>query len=218
MNRVRMLTAAMILGLAPIACAGPMATSDEPSSQPPTGEPAAAMPSADPALAAAKVTGEALPRDPTADEMREGKHFAFLKAMAPGATPMLVVNPAVMFDGEEGEAASLADGARTAESGLPNGFYIRDLDAATVTLPVSVAAVVTLTVTADLKHDMSASPVTVGDLAGWFAGTPIAPPADRTWLDFWGDPAAATKIEYEAPFWITTLAGTVVELEQQYLP
>lgn len=228
MNEVRVLTAVLILGLAPIACTRPTAT--------PTTDAAAESeratreyahgallqtptPTTGPEVAA---TGRALPRDPTADEMRDGRHFGGLKAMLPGTPPMLVVDPAVMFGGDEADAASIADGKTSRMHELPNNYYIRDLDTTTVTLPISPTAVITLSLAAEDHLDMATSTVTVDDLLGWFAGTPVPPVPDRRWYEFWGDPAGAARDRdrygYAPQCWITTLGGAVVAIEDQYRP
>ncbi|MEO8084812.1 MAG: hypothetical protein ABI780_13395 [Ardenticatenales bacterium] len=224
MNPVRMLTAVMILGLAPIACTRPTAT--------PTTDAAAESeratreyahgaliqtptPTTGPEVAA---TGRALPSDPTTDEMRDGRHIAFIQAIVPGAPPQLAVNPAVMFGGDEADAASIADGSSTRSHALPNGYYIRDLDPATLTLPLSPTAVVSLTLTADKDHDMAETTVTVDDFVGWFAGTPISAPDDRLWYGAWNDPVAKTDLDGRLLFWITTRDGVVVNIAEQFRP
>lgn len=232
MNEVRVLTAVLILGLAPIACTRTTAT--------PTTDAAAESeratreyahgaliqtptPTVDAtAIADAMATGQALPRDPTAEEMRDGRHFGSLKAMRPGSPPMLVVDPAVMFGGDEADAASMADGNTSRTHELPNNFYIRDLDTTTVTLPISTTAVSTLILNAEDHLDMATATVSVDDLLGWFAGTPVPPVDGRRWYEFWGDPAGAAqardKYGYAPHCWITTRGGTVVAIEEQYLP
>ncbi|MFN8423584.1 MAG: hypothetical protein U0470_09465 [Anaerolineae bacterium] len=164
MNEVRVLTAVLILGLAPIACTRTTAT--------PTTDAAAESeratreyahgaliqtptPTVDAtAIADAMATGQALPRDPTAEEMRDGRHFGSLKAMRPGSPPMLVVDPAVMFGGDEADAASMADEVLN-EHELPMLLHIRDLDTTTVTLPISTTAVSTLILNAEDHLDMA---------------------------------------------------------------
>lgn len=222
MNLVRTWTTGfvLVLGLALVACARPTATPDAAATaaaslratqeyahgaliQTPT-------PTTGPEAAA---TGRALPRDPTAEEMHDGEHFTFVRAAMPGSPAMLVVNPAVMFGGDEADAASIADGHTTERHSLMSPFYIRDLDAATVTLPVSPTAAVELVAWA-ADGGISENPMnsSVETFMGWFWGTPIpgAPifTTDRTWMLETGGP----------PMYITTANGIIVRIVEQYLP
>lgn len=209
----RMQVLAAVLGLCGAACQRPAAPPAVPNGTSTAGEPAAA-----PTLEAGLelpgpdvfATGRAEPYDATPTEMRDGRHLAFLVALEPGPPPQLVLDPAVFL----GEAASIADGHTTYLGELPNDFYIRNLDVTTVTLPLSPAASIELIAADEASGQTGLLRVGPDDLAGWFAGTPVAGAAR-----FGVPPSRSGDGQLTAnPVHVTAEDGVIVAIEEQYIP
>lgn len=157
-------------------------------------------------------TGRAEPYDATPAEMRDGRHLAFLVALEPGPPPQLVLDPAVFL----GEAASIADGHTTYLGELPNGFYIRNLDPTTVTLPLSPTASIELIAHDEVLGQMGQLRVGADDLVGWFAGTPVAGAAP---FGFGVPPRRSSDGQLTAsPVHVTAEQGVIVAIEEQFIP
>jgi hypothetical protein len=171
---------------------------------------------ADSAVADARATGEALPRDPITEAMRTGRHLAFIEGVVPGDPMRVVLDPAVWFGSpREADAASIADRHTDRMHGLPNGFYIRNLDPATVILPVSASAGVHLVGDVTTDDPSSRLEVTLAELAARAAGTPMPTPPG---CNYWSFMFSSSVDVGDIPFWVTTRDGTVVEFAEQYIP
>jgi len=75
------------------------------------------------------------------DVMPTGTTFVFVRGTEGGS---LLLDPAVMLDGEEALEAAHEDGAIPADEELPNDFYIRNLEIESLIFPVADDATFTL--------------------------------------------------------------------------
>lgn len=110
-------------------------------------------------------------------------------------------DPAAMLFGPEADQAAREDGAIAEGETLPGGFYVSNPDRDEVTL--SVAAdfrAVLLSV-----DSIDPSPASPAEFRRFLEAGGVAPGL------YAGDPATT-------PYWLTSLDGTVIQIEQQYLP
>lgn len=211
MSRYRIRRFVCLAGLCLAGCGRPAATPTAATGLPVAPEGAAFVPQGmeipGPDVFA---TGRAEPYDATAAEMRDGRHMAFLVALEPGPPPQLVLDPAVLL----GDAASIADGHTTYLGELPNGFYIRNLDPTTVTLPLSPTAAIELITFEGGGGQSTMLSLGPEAIAGWFAGTPVAGA-----FSFGRPPSRTSDGRLAAqPVHVTTAKGVIVALEEQYIP
>ena len=126
----------------------------------------------------------------------EGRHFVFVKEL-PGTPP-----DRMTFDLAEfltGDAAAEAAAEHGDESPPPNDYYILNDNPRLRTLPISPDAALRIIDWADC-----CSSFVVGDLSSL---------ADAL---VHGDPTGTYRPS--SPFWITVEGGTIVTIEEQYLP
>jgi len=141
--------------------------------------------------------------------------FAFLREVSTG---QVVVDYAQWLTGEAASQAAYEDGyIASADEGLPNDFYIRTGTDRSRTLPLSDDVSVWLTSPA--AGSITQVEVNLDEWLGLFHdGIPRDPETDSPPAG--GSPhngylGAGT---IGAPYWLVSLDGTVIAIEQQYLP
>lgn len=140
--------------------------------------------------------------------------FAFLKEVT---TNHIVADYAQWLTGEEAAQAAYEDGAiGSVEEGVPNDYYIRNINPRLRTLPLADEVAVWLTTP-------SAGPVTFVEveLSDWLTlfndgvpwkGDEESPPPDPPDFGFFGAGREFT------PYWLVLIHGEVIAIEQQYIP
>ena len=116
---------------------------------------------------------------------------------------MLTFDRAEFLTGEAAQRAAEEDGAVPAGEPVPNDYYVRDADTATVRLELAPRVTVTA-----VRCPSSCRDGVPGDLAGLAASFADARP--RTLAD----PYRGALSQY----WITVRDGRVVAIDEQYLP
>jgi len=133
----------------------------------------------------------------------------------------VVIDPAEWLTGDEANQAAFEDGViGSVEEGVPNGFYIRNLDGELRDLPVGVDLAVFLATPA--QGAVSTVPVALQE---WFA---LFKPDSTPWDPETGDqPPEPTEPHFGyfgagtvyAPYWFTLDAdGNLLQVVQQYIP
>lgn len=191
-NRIKDLETESAKLEAQLDAASDAATGPAGSSQPTTSEAAttSAPPTAPPA---------ALPEGhPAASTAEDGKHFCFIKtATWSGSTPKITVDYAEFLTGDAAAAAAAAAGE---ESPPPNDFFISNKNKKLRTFPMSTSAKIKMITKAD-NLVMEGYAMTVPKWFDAFSGMSGYFPAIKT-----------------VPYWITIKNGTVIKIEEQYLP
>ncbi len=143
--------------------------------------------------------------------------FAYLTKV--GRTE-IVADYAQWLTGAEANQAAFEDGViGSVEEGVPNDYYIRNVNSQLRTLPVAPDAIVILSTSA--QGPVTSTAVSIDDWLTLFKedGTPWNYDTDT--VPEWPEPdygffGAGTVY---APYWLTLDAtGTVVQIQQQYLP
>lgn len=134
--------------------------------------------------------------------------FGFLRSFdgTDGPSVLVGVDEAEMLTGDDAIAAAREDGVIGEDEGLPNDFYIRNLDEATVELTVSPSVVVTLQACYVGGDCVTTEQV---DLATWSVLLGSEDDPGLAW-DWYG----AGSLPYE----FTIENGLVVGIREQYLP
>lgn len=133
--------------------------------------------------------------------LADGEHFGFVRDLGAGA---ITLDPAEFLTGERAVAAAREDGAIGESEDLPNDFYIRNADPATVQLTVDAAGTFTL-IGLDAAGALTDVPVTFEELARYWNG-------DDDTADLYG------FVVGNVPLNVTVSGGSVSEGAQQYLP
>jgi hypothetical protein len=142
------------------------------------------------------------------------EEFAYFDRVA---ADMVVADYAQFLTGQAAIDAAVEDGVTTPEEGVPNDYYIRNVNSQLRTLPVAPNALVML---------VSPAPGAVGEVAvsmtDWLAlfhedGRPYDPEVEEL------PSGEAPHFGYfgagwGAPYWLTLQDGTVRQIRQQYLP
>ncbi len=130
-----------------------------------------------------------------------GRYFGFVREVDDVGTGALVldVDVAHMLHGDEARRAAVADRVIDAPDELPNDYYIRNLDAATVRFQLSITATVVLL---GPSGGPELRTTKVNELLSLYGASV---PEERRWMR-------------GAPYWITIEGGVVRRLEMQYLP
>ena len=136
------------------------------------------------------------PDAPVAD-LPDGEHFGFLTAFTP---TQLTFDPAEVLGGDEATAAAIEDGELEPGEELPNPFFLRNPDPATVDLPVAATFTAQLIDNFEIAH----RPLTVDELAALYNGSD-----DTGWV---------YDLLEHLPVDLTVEDGEVVSVVQHYLP
>jgi DNA polymerase III delta prime subunit len=127
------------------------------------------------------------------------KQFAFIKKIIEsGSAPVIVADYAQMLTGDAAAAAAAANGD---ESPPPNDYYILNSNKLLRNLKVKPGISVNVATNSDGTSDPTGHLVT---FANWAAN--FSAPTDQN------------EAVREAPYWIWVKGGTIVKIEQQYLP
>jgi len=130
---------------------------------------------------------------------KASKQFTFITAIdESGSTPLIVADYAQMLTGDAAAAAATAAGD---ESPPPNDYYIVNVNKLLRKLKVKPGLNVKVATNEDGTSDPDGHSVAFADWAADYA----APTAENASLR-------------EAPYWIWVKDGTIVKIEQQYLP
>lgn len=140
--------------------------------------------------------------------------FAFMDRVT---ADEIVADYAQFLTGQQAIDAAVEDGVTTPEEGVPNDYYIRNVNTQLRTLPLSPDVVVILSTSA---------PGAVGEIRvpmdDWLVlfhedGTPYdpsreeLPPLEEPHFGFFGAGGGA-------PYWLTIDGDQVIQIRQQYLP
>jgi hypothetical protein len=132
---------------------------------------------------------------PTEDD---GRHFCYVtSALWEGEVPRLTVDYAQMLTGAEAAAAATAAGD---ESPPPNDYYIVNENPRLRSFPVDPSLTVRMTSTAE------------GTLPEGYDM------AFGEWFDAYSGMSGAFPAIRDVPYWITIENGTIIAIEEQYLP
>ncbi len=144
-----------------------------------------------------------LPADPIETPIPaipDGQMFVWLAEIG---SEELVVDPAQLLTGQEARDAAEADGVTGAGEDVPNDVYIRNIEDESMFIGVHPDVRVTV-LTFDTNGAINETPISLADLADAFSGAP--------------DPVIYGLVAGEFPVALTVENGTVVEIEQVYLP
>lgn len=142
---------------------------------------------------------EATPETSTKKPSKAVKQFTYIGTIdMSGADPVIVADYAQMLTGDAAAAAATAAGD---ESPPPNDYYIVNANKQLRDLDVQSGISVKVATNPDGTSDPDGHTVAFADWAAEFSA-----PTDEN---------AALR---EAPYWIWVKNGTVVKIEQQYLP
>jgi len=126
-----------------------------------------------------------------------GKQFCFMRSGTwEGATPELIVDYAELFTGDEAAAAAAAHGS---ESPPPNDHYIVNDNTKLRTLPAN--------------PNMTVKVISASD--GMVSGGYAMPFGE--WYDVLIGMSSSNFVK-DMPYWITIENGTIVAVEEQFLP
>ncbi|MDH3729819.1 MAG: hypothetical protein OES13_01650 [Acidimicrobiia bacterium] len=159
---------------------------------------------------------EALLEDP-----RAGFQFAFLTDIAPDGSS-ITLDYAEFLTGEEANDAAIADGDIPQGETVPNDYYIRNVNPRLRTFPVSSDAIVALIgffYEGDHGSGIDGINVTTTEWASLYIESQrcIAEDFPPECADLGGDGWGWYGGGY-LPYWVLIDNGTVVEIEEQYLP
>lgn len=129
----------------------------------------------------------------------------------------VVADYAQMLSGQEAIDAAVEDGVTTPEEGVPNDYYIRNVNTQLRTLPVAPDAVVILASSA--AGAVAGVRVSVDEWLSLFHedGTPYDRSQEEPPL-VEGPHSGFFGAGWGAPYWITLEGDQVVQIYQQYLP
>lgn len=134
----------------------------------------------------------------------DGKHFGYIRAFTTGdGTRTMAFDQATWLTGDEATAAARAAGDIGSDEPVPNDYYVTNPDTATVTLPVDPDVTVTR-VDCDSGCTGNA-PGRIEDLVASFGHE------DESTLE---TPYRGARSQY----WVTTAAGVVTHVDEQYVP
>ena len=141
--------------------------------------------------------------DPTTTQAAAGERFGYIRSVSTaGPTATLAFDEAEFLTGEEAQRAAEEDGRVPAGEGVPNDYYVRNPDKSTETLRVAADAEITAR-RCHLCRD--GKPGNVEDFLAAFMD-----PSPKTFAD----PYRGAKSQY----WLTIEDGTVVAIDEQYVP
>jgi hypothetical protein len=145
---------------------------------------------------------QGLPSDVGVTGLADGRHLVFLEGVAPDGST-ITADLGIWFSGEEANQAATEDGQ--SDVPVPNDYYIRNLDPGTIDVSVAPAVAVTSAWWAyEQTQSLEPVPVPYADWVAFFVGgADSASPRDNLRFD---------------PWWVTVEDGSVVALDEQYIP
>ncbi|MDF1597566.1 MAG: hypothetical protein P1T08_15920 [Acidimicrobiia bacterium] len=140
--------------------------------------------------------------------------FGFLTAVSAGE---IVADYAQWLSGDEANQAAFEEGViASVEEGVPNDYYIRNVNPQLRTLPLADDVTVWLI---SPVEGVTSVEVGIGEWLGlfndgvpWDYETDEIPTWDEPYFGYYG---AAMK---QTPYWFVILDGEVIAIEQQYVP
>lgn len=135
--------------------------------------------------------------------IEDGRHFAYVKSVDASSAPTLSVDVADFLIGDEANRAAVAAGAIEEGESVPNDYFVRNEDEATVTVPVAADVRVT---------HIQCAPTCREKIPGRF---------DAFAASFREGGSGSLADEYrgaESQYWITVADGEVTAIDEQYLP
>lgn len=130
--------------------------------------------------------------------LEDGRHLVYIRGVESGGTDLLV-DLAVWFEGEDANSAAAEDG--DPDVPVPGDFYIRNLDPTVLTVPAGAPVAVT-SVWFDPASDLQSVAITYDEFVAVFSG---------------GASGVSSNL-LSSPWWITIESGSVVALDEQYVP
>jgi hypothetical protein len=131
-----------------------------------------------------------------------GEQFGYIRSVSTaGPAATLAFDEAEFLTGEEAQRAAEEDGVVQAGEPVPNDYYIRNPDKTTQTLPIATDAKITARRCSLCRKGQP------GDLEDFLASFM------KTGQTY-ADPYRGAKSQY----WLTIEDGTVVAIDEQYLP
>jgi hypothetical protein len=138
----------------------------------------------------------------TTQKQATGEQFGFIRSVSTaGPAATLAFDEAEFLTGDEAQRAAEADGAVPPGEPVPNDYYIRNPDKSTQTLPVANDAKITAR---RCQLCRNGRPGNVEDFLGAFMKT--------------GQTYADPYRGAESLYWLTIEDGTVVAIDEQYVP
>jgi hypothetical protein len=138
----------------------------------------------------------------TTTNQKEPERFGYIRSVSTaGPTATLAFDEAEFLTGDEAQRAAEEDGAIQPGEPVPNDYYVRNPDKSTDTLRVAADAEITAR-RCSLCRD--GQPGNVDDFLASFMKS------DQTYAD----PYRGARSQY----WLTIEDGTVVAIDEQYLP
>ncbi len=139
--------------------------------------------------------------------------FGFLTAVSAGE---IVADYAQWLSGDEANQAAFEDGViSSVEEGVPNDYYIRNVNPQLRTLPLADDVAVWLI----SPVEVTSVEVAIGEWLGlfndgapWDYETDQVPTWDEPYFGYYGAAMLQT------PYWFVILDGEVIAIEQQYVP
>jgi hypothetical protein len=139
---------------------------------------------------------------PTMTKPAASEQFGYIRSVSTaGPTATLAFDAAEFLVGDEAQRAAEEDGAVPRGEPVPNDYYVRNPDKSTKTLRVAADAEITAR-RCHLCRD--GQPGTVDDFLASFMRT----------AQGYADPYRGAKSQY----WLTIDDGTVVAIDEQYVP
>jgi len=141
--------------------------------------------------------------DGDAGALDDGRHYGYVRAVdTSSAPPTISFDAAEFLIGDEADEAAVEDGVIAEGETVPNDYYVRNADIAEVDLPVSDDVVVTR-----VECD-----------AGCTDG---APGRFEPFAQSFSSPEPSLEDDYRgatSQYWVTVEGGSVVAIDEQYLP
>lgn len=131
-------------------------------------------------------------------ELEDGRHFGFIEAVDDAGGVEIDFDLAQWFSGEEANRAAEEDGVIEPGEGVPNDYYVRNVNERVRTLPVAGDAAISV-----VRRECCESQA-LGSVEEWVRWYRESPP------NMFGGRDSA--------WWVTVEAGTVVGIEEQYRP
>ena len=138
----------------------------------------------------------------TTQKQAAGEQFGYIRSVSTaGPAATLAFDEAEFLTGDEAQRAAVEDGALPPGEAVPNDYYIRNPDKSTRTLLVATDAEITARRCGLCRHGQ---PGNVDDFLGSFMKK--------------GQTYADPYRGAESLYWLTIEDGTVVAIDEQYVP
>lgn len=138
-----------------------------------------------------------------AGPLADGRHYGYVRAVDMlSAPPTISFDPAEFLTGDEADEAAVEDGVIAEGEAVPNDYYVRNAGTSEVEVPVAASVAVTR-----VECDAGCSDGVPGSF--------------EPFVDSFSSSDATLEDEYrgaQSQYWVTVEGGSVVAIDEQYLP